>query len=78
MPWTPCWLLRARLFVTQPMDDIDQRFEQWNWDQLLDEIQRLRKAITMVLGDPDLPPLAAQTLTEALGSVCDTKAPDAE
>jgi len=33
-----------------------------------DEIERLRGAITTVLFDPDLPPLAAQTLTEMLGS----------
>ena len=33
-----------------------------------DEIERLNEAITTVLGDPDLPPLAVQTLTEALGS----------
>ncbi len=42
------------------------------------ENRRLRAAITIVLGDPDLPPLAAQTLTEALGSPkCDTETDDA-
>ncbi len=34
-----------------------------------DWIDRLNEAITTVLADPDLPPLAAQILTEAMGSL---------
>ncbi|HDZ38962.1 MAG TPA: hypothetical protein ENH62_11850 [Marinobacter sp.] len=36
-----------------------------------DWIDRLNEAITTVLADPDLLPLAAQILTEAMGSVCE-------
>lgn len=58
------------------MTDIPVRLRDHNSDcncylglEAADWIDRLNEAITTVLADPDLPPLAAQTLVEAMGSV---------